>query len=367
VCDGFGIARDEDGILDESSAIGLTLIPLDEYSEGDGYYEDIKFILYPDDTLFAQFDNPSAAMIELDFKQGPADLYQMLHEAVNASASDAARTRYLRRLRIQDGEYPELGKDYPLKRNISKYIYGKLRIDEDARYRVEVNGVVHTADPSGNPADIVSSNIRTSLTGYIVAIDMSPEADDPDTLRPRLFMAVQAPESEGDWYGIIVPVDSIATPIRNMRSKRSPFGKRAVLAFDSFESVEEFFYDVAGAGGKSDEDGEKDREQTVFEGILKGLDYVWHDTVAYNTEKNCFEVSLHGDVAEILQDFTEFVGKTTGLDVAPTSTDYKSVLDQMHEKTKPKLRMKQGDVIRITGGVKLQMNDGSIVLLLFFG
>jgi hypothetical protein len=137
VCDGFGIARDEDGILDESSAIGLTLIPLDEYSEGDGYYEDIKFILYPDDTLFAQFDNPSAAMIELDFKQGPADLYQMLHEAVNASASDAARTRYLRRLRIQDGEYPELGKEYPLKRNISKYIYGKLRIDEDARYRVE--------------------------------------------------------------------------------------------------------------------------------------------------------------------------------------------------------------------------------------
>lgn len=370
VCLGFDLTIDDEGNYDKGP-VGLLIVPAEAYQGNFDIDYSSALMLFDEDKeeWAARFEEPSSEMIALDLKRGPAKLHRVVDEAVHASASDRARSDFLRRLRV-DGVCPDLGDNYPLQENLGKFVYETLKFDSQVPYEITVTGQIGVVEQSGITMRELTddSGKPTSLTvkGYVEDILMEESGGD-GMITPLLIVVMPSARGEFGWNCILIPAENISSPIRNTRPRRSLLGSATLRLFDTVGGVMKFLEEKSSkhpqeqASELTDNDTEGDGEGDASVDALEGIKIDdWNDDIAYNATKQRFEISLKEDIEKVTQAFSLFLEELPGSDKNPINEDdLAQVLIRLRNEILPGIRLQAGDKMLISGPIRIIDNGTS--------
>ncbi len=351
VCCGFGVSTDDDGGYDDGP-IGLVIVPVEDYEGIENVDFTSALILLEEDMndWSARFDKPSCRAIELEIRQASESLARMIAGASKSRVTDAARTRYLQKFKINKS-YPELGTDYPLERNVSRYLYEEMDFDDEVPYEIVVEGHIRAVEQTDKiePYELIDGSgrpVKQKISGYIEGVIL--EEDSEGHYAPTLVVATPVAKGGMGWNGLLIRASDICEPIRNTRPRRPALGGVALQAFGSREELEWFIYSELHPPQGDDADADE-----RFEDIIANLEGDWwHDEVVYNTEKRRFETPLTGEIAVVLEDFERYLGEVNP-DKPISDETIAQMLKRLKDETGPGLRFQPGDQIEVTGPVSI--------------
>lgn len=364
ICGYFDVVRshpDDEDDEDESMhtpsqirygrSIQLTFAYPGDYDEDDGF--DPDFAIYPRDITYMHFSNPSIDAIKTNLKNYFPDIFRQINDLFpDTRMKDDAIGAALKRFAVSADDRIYHG--YEIREALAAYLFHVIDFD-DEYYEVRVDGPVRTIDAHEGPCDTSNHGVEIKYRGAIVGIIIRDDGEECEPmLRPSLLMAIPQIEHSGNFFALEVPAESL-TALRNLRTRRTGFGSRALYNFESPQDVARYFASDAGDKGLEDEGQQSPKDDDgIFADIISPIKDELKN-IEYDERLGCYLLPLAGDISTILTDFRYHVAAFEEVDIdTPLSEhDYGLIGSHMNKTLQRLDTMRADDMLVVRNGATI--------------